>query len=188
MLCGLGVLFSLLICLPFGAIMIPGDPALGRLLCSKRKSALGQVLCDFAAYAAGLVAIALILVILAALAVPDISFGVFWHILPVVVLAAAFSFMLYSLSRDLISGVLLQFFLSVILCFVSGCLYPVYFFPVRVQQLAGWLPTGIARAQLAGYITGNTPAWTLPAVLCFSLVFLAVGSWARVQHIREVSR
>lgn len=187
MLCGLGVLFSLLICLPFAALMIPGDPALGRLLCSRRKPALGQALCDFAAYAAGLTAIALILAILAALAVPEVSFSVFWQILPVVLLAAAFSYMLYSLSRDLISGVLLQFFLSVILCFVSGCLYPVYFFPVRVQRLAGWLPTGIARAQLADCITGSAPAWTLPALLGFGLVFLAVGSWARVRHIREVS-
>ena len=109
-------------------------------------------------------------------------------ILPVLLLAAAFSFMLYALSRDLIGGVMLQFFVTVILCFVSGCLYPVYFFPVRVQQIAQWLPTGIARAQLASCITYSAPAQTLPMLLGYSAVFIAVGVWARVRHIREVAQ
>ena len=109
-------------------------------------------------------------------------------VLPVLLLIAAFSFMLYSISRDLIGGVMLMFFVSVITCFISGCLYPVYFFPVQVQQLAQWLPTGIARMQLASCITGNAPVWTLPALLVYSGLFIALGAWARVRHIREVAQ
>lgn len=188
LVCGLGVLLLLLICIPFAAKMIPGDPALGRLLCAKNKPAWVQAVCDFAAYAVTLLCLLLILAAGAWLLVPGVENGaaLFGQSLPVVLFAASFSFLLYSLSRDLIGGLLLQFFVTVILCFVSGCLYPVSFFPVRVQQLAQWLPTGLARTQLAGFLTGKTPEWTLPALLGYCMVFAAIGVWARVRHIREV--
>lgn len=189
MLCGLGVLFFLLLCLPFAPLMIPGDPSLNRLLCSKGNSATGQALCDFAAYGLTQAGILLVLFGLAILCMPQLSVKprLFWQILPAILLTATFSFMIYSISRDMISGILLQFFLSVILCFVSGCLYPVYFFPVQVQQLAQWLPTGIARAQLAGCITGSTSAQTTLALWGFCAIFLAVGVCARIRHIKGVS-
>lgn len=190
LLCGLGVLLLLLICLPFASQMIPGDPALGRLLHTKGKSLWGQALCDFAAYGITLLCLLLILLAAAAVCMPQLGnvAVLLGKILPVLLLAVAFSFMLYSLSRDVIGGVMLAFFIGVILCFISGCLYPIYFFPIQVQQLAQWLPTGIARTQLASYITGNAPAWTLPALLGYSAVFIAIGTLARVRHIREVAQ
>lgn len=190
MLCGLGVLLLLLICLPFAALMIPGDPALGRLLCSKGRPAWGQAACDFAAYAATLLCMLLVLVVAAGVFAPQIGnvAMLFWKLIPVLIFAAAFSFMLYSLSRDLIGGVMMQIFVTVILCFVSGCLYPIDFFPVRIQQLAQWLPTGVARTQLASCITGNAPGWTLPVLLGYCTVFTLIGVWARVRHIQEVTQ
>lgn len=188
LLCGLCVLLMMLICLPFAPQIICTDPALGRLLCAKGKPAWLQALCDFTAYAATLLCLLLILLTCAALCFPQLEdlAALFGKCSAVLLLAAAFSFMLYSLSRDLISGIMLQFFVTVILCFVSGCLYPLYFFPVQVQQLAQWLPTGIARTLLASYLTGSAPAATLPMLLCFCAAFVAIGMWARVRHIREV--
>ena len=184
---GLGVLFLLLLCLPFASQMIPGDPALGRMLCSKQKSPWKQALCDFLAYLSALLCILLILVVVAAICLPEtINILMVFKILPVLLFAAAFSFMIYSLSRDIIGGVMLQFFVPMALCFVSGCLYPVDFFPVKVQQLAQWLPTGLARGQLAGCITGSTPGWILPGLLGYCAVMIAVGLVARVQHIQGV--
>ena len=190
LLCGLGVVFLLLVCLPFAAQVIPGDPALGRLLCSKEKPAWQQAVCDFLAYAVTMFCLLLVLIVAAKLFLPDMFYitEVLPKMIPVLLFTAAFSFMLYSLSRDMISGVMLYFFVTVILCFVSGCLYPVYFFPAQVQQLAQWLPTGVARAQLAACITGSTPEWTLPALLGYCLVFVTVGIGARVRHIQEVER
>lgn len=190
LLCGLGVLLMMLLCLPFAPQMICTDPALGRLLCAKGKPVWLQALCDFTAYAATLLCLLLILLTGAALCLPQLEdpAALFGKCIFVLLLTAAFSFMLYSLSRDLISGIMLQFFMTVILCFVSGCLYPVYFFPVRVQQLAQWLPTGIARTMLASYITGSAPAATFPMLLCFCVVFVVIGAWARVRHIREVAQ
>lgn len=187
-LCGLCVLLLLLICLPFAPLMIPGDPALGRLLCSKGKPAWKQAFCDFAAYAAVLCCLLCVILIGAVLCIPELMAQIssIIGIFPVVLLVAAFSFMLYSLSRDMIGGLMLQFFVTVITCFVSGCLYPVHFFPVQVQQLAQWLPTGIARTQLASCITGNAPSWTVPMLLGYSAIFVAIGIWVRSRHIQEV--
>ena len=189
LLCGFGVLFLLLICLPFASQIIAGDPALGRLLCAKGKSVWLQAFCDFAAYALTLLCLLLVLWLVAALCIPTLenTAVLFGKVLPVLLLTAGFSFMLYSLSKDMTSGIMLYFFMTVILCFVSGCLYPVYFFPVQVQQLAQWLPTGMARTQLASYITGNAPAHTLPVLLSYSVIFIVVGMWARVRHIQEVA-
>ena len=189
LLCGLGVLFLLLICLPFAPQMIPGDPALGRMLCSKGKSAWKQALCDFLAYAAALLCVLLILFAAAKLCLSEtVRVAMLWKILPVLLFAAAFSFMLYGVSRDIIGGIMLQFFVGVVLCFVSGCLYPVYFFPVKVQQLSQWLPMGIARTQLASCITGSKPAWTIPVLLSYCAAFIAIGVAARIQQIRGVKR
>ena len=190
LLCGLSVLFLMLICLPFGAQMIPGDPALGRLLTSKGKPAWQQALCDFVAYAAAMLCLLLILTTAGKLFLPKTIpiMELLLKTVPVLLFAASFSFMLYSLSRDLIGGISLQFFVTVILCFVSGCLYPIHFFPARVQQLAQWLPTGIARTQLASCITGSAPAWTLPMLLGWCTAFVAIGVAARVRHIQGVKQ
>ena len=90
--------------------------------------------------------------------------------------------MLYTLSGDLVGGVLLQFFLGVAMCFVSGCLYPVYFFPESVQHLAQYLPAGLARSHLAGYITGDGAVLPL---LGWCAVFCAVGVASRVRAVKE---
>ena len=186
-LCGLCVLLSTLICLPLAQQMIPGDRALGQLLSAKGKPAWKQAICDFGAYGVTLLCVLMVLTV-GLVFVPQIDNGLalFGRLIPVVLLAVCLSFMFYSLSRDLISGVMLQFFASVILCFVSGCLYPVYFFPVLVQRIAQWLPTSLARIYLAGYITGSTPAYTLPVLLGYCAVFVAVGLWSRVRHVQEV--
>lgn len=189
-LCGLCVFFLLLICLPFAPLLIPGDPALGRMLCSAGKPAWRQALCDFLAYAVTLLCLLLVLAAVAKLCAPQVLqlTEILPKILPVLLFTAAFSFMLYALCSDIISGILLPFFVIVFFCFVSGCLYPVFFFPTQVQQFAQWLPTGIARAQLASCITGSAPVWTLPVLLGYSAGFLAIGAGARVRHIQEVAQ
>ncbi len=158
LLCGLWVLFLMLTCLPFASMLVKRDFALGRMLAARRRPVWGQVLCEFAAYLLGLLAILAILLV--SLSLMDISAGirVTWqvvlHALPIILMVAALSFLLYEMAGDLISGVLLQFFMILALGFVSGCMYPIYFFPETVQKIARYLPTGIAREQLSGCFTG----------------------------------
>lgn len=178
LLCGLTVLLLLLCCLPFAPMVIRRDHGVARMLSGKGKPAWLQALLEFLAYFMGVLAVtALVGVLLGQLA--PLGFA---QLLPVAVLVAAFSFMLYAVSADLIGGVLLQFFVTAAMCFVSGCVYPVYFFPVTVQRLAVWLPAGVARAHLASAYTGEGK---LSLILAYSAAFCAVGILARVRAAKE---
>lgn len=182
LLCGLSVLFMLLACLPFAPLMIRRDMALERMLSARGVGAVRQVLCQLGVYALGL---ALTVSLVGAVAFTRLPGFDLLGALPAVLIAAAFSFMLYALSGDLIGGVLLQFFSAVALCFVSGCMYPVFFFPESVQKLAAYLPTGAARDVLAGCLTGETNTRAMLLVLGFTALFTAVGVAARVRQVKE---
>ncbi len=197
LLCGLAVLLMLLACLPFAPLMIRQDNALGRMLAAKGKPLWKQFGCNFGAYFLGLAAMLVVLLLLAAVGIgilkPDLLgelplFEILINGLPVIFMAAALSYMLYSFSGDLISGVLLQFFVTVAMCFVSGCMYPVYFFPQSVQKMAAWLPTGVARSQLAGIFTGDFQWDSFGILMAFSAVFVAVGTAVRVASTKNGGR
>lgn len=191
LLCGIAVVFLMLACLPFAPVMIRQDLSLNRMLAAKGRSAFGQAVCDFVVYALGLTAVLLIsaLILFAAADFLDMGItngtGLLLRALPAVIMVAAFSFMLYALTGELIGGVLLQFFVTLVLCFVSGCMYPVYFFPETVQRLAAWLPAGLARTQLAGWITGQISTGTVGALILYSVIFFAVGVFVRARRIHR---
>ncbi len=190
LLCGLWILFLMLTCLPFASMLVKRDFSLGRMLAAQRKPVWGQVLCEFAAYLLGLLAILVIL--LASLSLMDISAGiqVTWkvalHALPIILMVAALSFLFYEMAGDLISGVLLQFFMILVLGFISGCMYPIYFFAETVQKIARYLPAGIAREQLSGCFTGvfsGTADWLL---LGYAAVFLTCALVIRRCRVKMV--
>ena len=189
LLCGFFVLFLLLACLPFASFMIRRDMALSRMLVSRGRSALGQILCDFAAYLICMLILVLPMPALAAIIVPGGLRGLsLQYILPVAFLVCAFTFLIYTLASELISGVLMEFFLALALCFVSGCLYPVHFFPVGVQKVAGWLPTGAARSFLSCSITEEKTGLAGWLILGYSLVFLLTAILVRLRRLKEAGR
>lgn len=189
LLCGLTVLLFMLICLPFGPMLISGDPALGRMLKSRGIHPLSQLTAEFIGYTLFL---GTMICLLVAIAAPQIGFpGVSqWlpAVLPVVLALSSLSFMLYTCADHIISGMLTYFFSTLALCFVSGCLYPVFFFPVTLQKLAAWLPAGLARTQLSGCLTGNTPDYGGLYLICYSILFLTVSGLVRCRRIKGVAK
>lgn len=185
--CGLTVLLLLLLCLPFAAVLVGRDGSLALLLRARGMGVWKQTVCEFSAYFLGL--LLLTEVVAAAVSfVPGLSWGQLqlWHLVPVVFCIAGLSFFLYGLSRELISGVLLQFFLFLALAFVSGCMYPVFFFPESVQKIAGWLPTGMARDYLGAAMMGNshTCLW----LVAVGLAALVGAGLVRSRQLRRVGR
>ena len=146
------------------------------------------MLCNFAAYALLLSSLVGIFLIGISIAAHISLLTLFAHALPVVLMAVSFSFMLYSLSSDLIGGILLHFFSSLLLCFVSGCLYPVYFFPSSIQKAAQWLPTGLARNQLASIVTEEAVLSQSLLLVGYSALFVAIGIFAGDCKLKEVAK
>ena len=182
--CGLTVLLLMLGCLPFAPFLVRKDVALGRMLAARRRPVVGQVLCDFAVYLLGiLIQAAVIFSIIGGMGSAANFACRPEAIAPVLLLISTLSFLLYEITADMISGVLLQFFTTLCLCFASGCLYPAYFFPESLQKLAALLPAGIARCVLSGCITGQIQRGDTAALLGYSGAFLLTAVLIRRRAI-----
>ena len=178
LLSGLSVLFLLLACLPFAPLAVKRELALQQMLVPKGIGPAKQIACELGAY---LLVYLSVLALAVALVCPWIPEG-FTPLgaLPAALMAAALSFFLFTLAKDLISGVLGQFVATLALCFVSGCMYPISFFPEPVQALGNVLPAGIARRLMAGCITGSVawgPVWMLLG--CTAVFAAAAIAWRR---------
>ncbi len=167
--CGASVLLVFLLCLSFAPLAVQRDVSLNRMLAVKGHGAAGQAVADFSVFLLGVG-------VLAAVSGAFLPFPL-WRVLPVTVLAASFGFFVFSLTNSLLGGVLLHFLLSVGMCFLSGCMYPVSFFPDGIRQLAPWLPAYACREFLAGGSPLALTGWT--AVFFAAAVFLR---WRRVRR------
>lgn len=188
LLSGLSVVFLLLICTPFAPMMIRGDRSMEQLLASRRIGCFRQIATEFPLYF--LCLSVLVTGVLWALSPTGFLDGyavdgsAIWKLLPVIFMAAAWSFLLFEISRDIISGVLLQFFSTVCLSFLSGCMFPVYFFPKSVQAISDYLPTGAARVQLSSCLTGTfmpSAAWLL---VIYGGIFVSLTLLLRYLRVR----
>ena len=183
---GLGVVLFLVTCLSFAPMMIRRDYALSRMLCARRIPAEIQLLLDFAVYMTGLLAIGGIGLLLLALSGRGISLLTVIKGLPAVLALGAMSMLLYELASDLVSGVLMQFFATLALCFVSGCMYPIAFFPETIQKLSVFLPTGLARMQLADCLRGGYSPYTTGILLAFAGLFLGIAMIIRKTKVAGI--
>ena len=96
--------------------------------------------------------------------------------------------LLFTLSGNMVSGLLLQFFGVIGLCYVSGCIYPISAFPMAVQQLAAWLPTGIARHYLSTAFSDASAWGSLGGLMLYTLAFLALALLVRVRKTTGIER
>lgn len=75
--------------------------------------------------------------------------------LPVVMVFAAMQLCIYEWVSGPVTGVLIQFLAATVLGYLSGCFYPITFFPAEIQVLAPYLPTGAAMGYSGKLITGQ---------------------------------
>ena len=188
LLCGFSVLLLYLCCLPFAPLMIRRDHALDKMLAARGTSPWSQAVGDFLLYAAALLTAVIVLLGVAAFFTDGkLPFWkTFCQAVPAVVSVASVTFMLYCLASDLVGGVLLQFFASLFLCLLSGCLYPAYFFPAGLQKIAAWLPAGLARIRLSGFFTGENDLTAFLALSGCTVLCFFVGAAVRVHRIQGV--
>ena len=182
-LCGLSILFFLMCGLPFAPYLIKKDLSLEKVLWIRRCTPGRQVLCEWLVYFLFLmIPASFLLVVLSE--TQTIAPNAVLTALPAFFALSAMSYFLFRLSRDLVSGVLLPFFVSICLAFVSGCIYPVYFFPIALQKLSVYLPTGLARMQISACITGKAlPETGIPLIL-YGIGFLLLSILLRRKKLQ----
>lgn len=184
--CAIIVLLLVLVGLPFNVVYIKKDYALNRLLVSRGYSTVKQVVFEYLAhFLAVLVQLAIIIaaIVIAVSNMPSvIDFDtlrqtmpdMILKTIPVVIMISAFNMMMFELADNIVSGLLLHFFTAIGLCYVSGCLYPIYAFPTAIKAIAPFLPTGIARSYLASGFVYESSLNNLGGLILYSLVFLGL--------------
>lgn len=184
---GLTVCLLFLAALPFAVLYIKKDMSMERVLCSKRHCAAGLALSELLALTIGILTVCLIAVAALSLFFKQIAaIEMLIRTIPVVLLISCLSYLLFSLVSDLISGVLLYFFGCLALCFISGCLYPVFFFPESVQRFAAYLPTSYARLCVSGCISGADTSVQVWCTLVYSLIFAVIAVYVRTYRIKRI--
>lgn len=150
-ICGIVVLFLLLWGIAAAPLVMRRNAAVSKLLYAKGLSAGSQVLAEYLSY------IALLAACFLGAAAPFTFHIPGWipGMLPVVMLFAAMQLLIYEWVSDPVTGILIQFLGAMGLGYLSGCFYPITFFPTEIQMLAPYLPTGAAMRYSGALMTGQ---------------------------------
>lgn len=186
-ICAILVLLLVLVGLPFSAIYVKKDYALNRLLLSRGCSTFKQIIFEYSAHLLAMVlqVVMIIAVVLVAIKYmpafdnsifKNIATDLIFKIVPVVIMLAAFNIMMFELSSNIVSSLLIHFFTSIALCYITGCMYPIYALPKALINLSAFLPTGMARSYLASSFTMDDSYNNLLGLIAYSVAFLMI-SW-----------
>lgn len=106
--------------------------------------------------------------------------------IPTVFMLCTLHFVLYETVDSVVSGILLQFIFSFIICYVSGCFYPIDFFPELIQKISNFIPTGAALKYSMLLITKNSTTQLLlflAEIVIYSIIFLSISVLLRLKKI-----
>lgn len=197
MLCGITVLLMLLSGISCASLFIKKDMALSKLLNANRHPAALQIMGEYASYFltmyvnfSAVLTITFLLVGDGISVIPELQdtspmwlTGLLLRLIPVVLAITSMQFFLYEITTGLVSGVLLQFLSALVLGYISGCLYPIRFFPEIIQKISAFTPSGLARGYLAAFLSENSSSALLIALLLYSAFFFAASAWMRKEKI-----
>ena len=183
--CAFGILLLLLWGIACSALLIKHDLALPRILKSSGYRMGAMVLGDYTPFLAMMSVNAFLLLLFGGIYLGLDSIGLFLGLFPVIVLICAMQFFLYEMSSNIISGVLMQLFVTVLLCYSSGFFYPIYSLPEIVQTCSKLLPTGIAFDYFSEIVRGRTGWEVQPKVWMYSALFIGLSVVIRQYKIRS---
>lgn len=195
--CAMLLAFFLLWGMNCGTLLVKKDMAMPKVLSASGLGAWAQIAGEFAAYLgfmlmnyAGITGILMIGMKIAGMPLPEVGstgelLGFCFRIWPVLLCVAALQFLLYSVVSGLISGLLLNFISAAALGYLSGCFYPVSYFPRMLRNLAGVLPTGTGLAYMTARIKGNSDVGAVCRLLLFAAGALAVSAVLRKKKLEQ---
>lgn len=173
--CAIMILFLMLWGIAAAPALTRQSTAVSKLLSARGLSSAGQILAEYFAYAALLLGSFLVFVILTSIGATfwgdavlftDVGeqvralsavgrIGRFLGMIPVVMMFGAMQLCIYEWVPNPVTGVLLQFLGALGLGYLSGCFYPIDFFPAGIQLLAPLLPTGAAMSYSGKLLSGK---------------------------------
>lgn len=194
--CAMILLFLLLWGINCCRLFVREDMALPRLLAAQGMHATAQMFAEFAAY---LFLMFLNYVCIAAalsgiMQITGISlteleggglaghFVFFLRLLPVLPVIASMQLLLYEIVSGIISGILLNFGFAICLGYLSGCFYPLAYFPEIIQKAAEIFPTGIALSYMTDCLKEKFPA-SFAGLFCWTVLFFVTAVLVRKRKL-----
>ena len=195
--CGILILFLLLWGINCVSLFAGEDVAMNRILYRKGYGYVGQVLSEFVAYfvlmlvSIGCMLMAgMIIMNAVGLEIPEwkaLDAGerilFFGRLLPIIGMLSAFQLLLDELVPGILNAVLVQFICGVSLGYISGCLYPISFFPEAIQIVSFFLPTGVGLRYLQNGLSASGKGWDILLILLYTALFLGIHMLRRRQRI-----
>lgn len=195
LICGMTVLLLMLWGITCCTIFAARSTPLSRVLFSKGTGVVAQILGEYAAYLlfmTSILAIPAVVFTAAARFLPSIPLleqynftRLFPGIIIPLITIAAMQFFLYEAAGGMVSGALLQFFCAMGLGYISGCVYPAYFFPRQVQDAAAWLPAWYCRLWLDELLAGVPSLKTFVILAAYFFLFLLLSVLIRRVRIKR---
>jgi len=197
MFSGITILLLLLSGISFCPLFIRQDMSLSKLLRANRYAPVLQILGEYGAFFTAMLLNGLLLLLgmffglgeIAAV-IPELADGGFsfcialaGKLIPAIFAITAMQFLFFELVDSVVSGVLLQFLGTMGLAYISGCLYPIQFFPETVRTVALVTPPGLARSYFASLLSG-AGGGMLAALIACGLVLLGAAVLLRRRRIR----
>ena len=199
MLSGITVLLMLLTGIVTCPLFVRRDVSLYRLLSANRHSSLAQILGEYLSFFSVMLINNLVLLFALMIgtgeimgAIPEFVFLDFWDIfgillkfIPAVALITSLQFLMYQLADSIVSGVLMQFVSAVLLAYLSGCFYPISFFPKAIRVISGLIPPGIAREYLSSLLLGDASAKNIISIFAYFAAFIFLSVVVRYNKIKR---
>ncbi len=192
-ICGVLVFFILLWGISAGRFFTGRNIGMQKQLASRGMGAMGQILCEYYAYFLVTFFTLWIVSLVAGAAAAKSDFGIrelegasffspmgfFLKGIPVFLMLTAMQVFLYELTSSSVSALLLQFLAALGMGYLSGCLYPITFFPVALQRLGGVLPAGVGFSYLRQSLYTVPDGGTWMALALYTALFLGLAAMVR---------
>ena len=194
--CSIVVILLMLVGVAFVTIYVKNDYALPKLLVSKNCSIKAQVTSEYFVHFLTLFVLSLLLGVILLLCKDFLGattsgakiVGLLLRLIPVLFMIAAFNILIFEISSNIVTAVLLHFFGCVVQLYASGCFYPVYALPKILQKVSYFLPTGIARGFLEGAFTEKALLLKLLGLFCYTVLFFTLAVLIRKHKLLKESR
>jgi len=191
-ICGVTILLLFMMGLPYAIIHIKKDYALNRLLLSRGHSCHKQLTCEYLSHFCTMLTLTLFIFsffliagntpgVLGAVFSDFVTVEMLLRLFPIILMLSAFNILAFELANNIVSGMLIHFFSCLCMCYVAGCIYPIYAFPKVIQTLSAFLPTGLAIEWLSDNFTGNFSYMALIGIMAYFLLFFGIALFVRKQ-------
>ena len=103
--------------------------------------------------------------------------------IPALLAVCAIHFLIYEVFKKGVGVILIQFFITVIAGYISGCFYHVNFFPDSVRNIASQLPWGRSLTLLKASVRGETDVLSSAILLAFAALAVGLSVFLRKREV-----